>query len=430
MPIKTLLSFLSLGRFLNKRHSLWLRLPLGLGMGFVALFTTFEPVLAREVFHRVVRKNQLQRAARRVSFYARRSWLRLNLSQDMVYVFCNQMNLDELAALRRFLERRVAAHHSGLIACDLAYVSGSAAVEWASLPDHQTELVAALNEFRHDADKVLQAIAETPADPDIIPVEKDRETFSQDCAAAALFAFSQAMKRANCPWFILSGTFLGVVREGNFLSHDYDIDVGIMAEDMDPQSLARLLSSEAAFHCHDLEWQTIIDTAPNGQTRVRRVPVFMKVVHDNGIYIDIFVHHREDQLIWHGSSLFRWDNSAFDLANYQLAGTDLKGPADADRYLTENYGNWRVPVTEFNSALDTTNQSVVKNPLSVAIFLRRIWMAERSNPVGAMVLRRSLARQGFLVGDDASGWTASVVTFYAQVPDQTSTGTALPRRAQ
>jgi len=411
VSIKVLLSFLPVGRLLNKKHPLLLLLPLGLVMAFIALAATFEPVLAREILRRVVMQNQLQRAARRLSFYARRSWLRLNLSQDMVYVFCNQMNLAELAALRRFLQRRVAAHPAGLVACDLAYVSGFAAVEWAEHPQHSQDLLTALTQFRSDADQVLQAIANTPADPALIPVEKNRETFSQDRAAAALAAFSQTMQRLNRPWFILSGTFLGVVREGNFLSHDYDIDVGIMADEVSPQELAALLSEDPAFHCHDLEWQTIFTPTNNGHVTITRQPVFMKIVHESGIYIDIFVHHREADVIWHGSSLFRWDNSAFDLSDYQLAGTVVKGPAEADRYLTENYGNWRVPVTDFNSALDTTNQSVVSNPLSVAIFLRRIWMAEVANPIGAQALRRSLARQGFLIGQEGGAWKVSILGF-------------------
>jgi hypothetical protein len=314
----------------------------------------------------------------------------------MVYVFCNQMTLPELAAQHRFLTRRAKAHAPGLVACDLAYVSAMQAIECATADPRSAETAAALARFHQDADAVLEAIRLTPADLPSLPVEKHPENFALDRAALALADFAAEMHKGGFDWFVLSGTLLGIVREGGFLKHDYDIDAGIMADQVDAVALRAALNAGGIFRCLDLEWQTSFEPDASGQMAVQRRPVFMKILHPNGIYIDVFVHYRAADLIWHASSLFRWDNSAFDLADYRLAGTPVKGPADADRYLTENYGGWRVPVTDFNSALDTTNQSVVRNPLSVAIFLRRIWMARRSNPAGAAALIRALERGGFI----------------------------------
>lgn len=384
------------GRFLNLSHGLWLRLPLGALLWLFGLIATREPILARELARRVIRQDQLHRAARRASFYARRSWLRLNLSRDMVYVFCNQMSPPELEAQHRFLRRRAKAHVPGLVACDLAYVSAMQVLECAAVSSQGAQTTAALARYHHDADQVLEAIRLTPADLPALPVEKHPENFSLDRAAEALADFAAEMAGGGFAWFVLSGTFLGIVREGGFLKHDYDIDAGIMADTVDTEALRHALNTGGVFRCLDMEWQTSFETDDTGQSTVQRRPVFMKILHPNGIYIDVFVHYREGGTIWHASSLFRWDNSAFDLADYKLAGTAVKGPTDADRYLTENYGTWRVPVTTFNSALDTTNQSVVRNPLSVAIFLRRIWMAKRSNPAGAAALIRALKRGGFI----------------------------------
>ncbi|GGW45000.1 hypothetical protein GCM10011452_36580 [Gemmobacter lanyuensis] len=416
-------------RFLNMPHARWTRLPLGGMMWLFTLLATAEPVLAREMARRIIRQDQFHRAARRASFYARRSWMRLHLSRDMIYVFCNQMTLPELAALRRFLERRAPAHPAGLVACDLAYVSGMAVLEEAAAdprPENPA-LQAALEQFRQDADRVLEAIRLTPADLPDLPEEKDRDGFALDRAAVALADFAAEMDRAGAPWFVLSGTLLGIVREGGFLPHDYDIDAGIMADTVDPVALRARLNAGGRFRCTDLEWQTSFDRDGAGQITVTRRPVFMKVCHANGIYIDIFVHYREGGVIWHASSLFRWDNSDFTLSRYELAGTPVLGPADADRYLTENYGTWRIPVTEFNSAFDTTNQSVVRNPLSVAIFLRRIWMGEASNPRGAEALRRALARGGFIAPTGPEGqWQAQAAAFAGMPDAPLSAGAADP----
>lgn len=402
--MKRLLSrLMKSGTFLNMRHPAWMRWPIGVLAAAMTLAITHETALAREIGRRVVRQDEFHRAARRVSFYARRGWTRLNLSRDMVYVFCNQMDLNELAALRRFLGRREKAHAPGLVACDLAYVSAMEAIVLAADASRPQDTARALARFRDDADAVLRAIKDTPADLPKLPEEKDRDNFALDRAAVALAAFGAEMDKLGQEWFILSGTLLGIVREGGFLKHDYDIDAGIMADVVDPAALHAALNASGVFRCSELEWQTTFEPGTEGPCVTRR-PVFMKVSHQNGIYIDIFVHYREGATIWHASSLFRWDNSEFDLAPYTLAGTQVLGPADADRYLTENYGNWRVPVTDFNSALDTTNQNVVRNPLSVAIFLRRIWMAEQANPRGAEALRRSLARGGFIRDEGQGRW--------------------------
>ena len=63
---------------------------------------------------------------------------------------------------------------------------------------------------------------------------------------------------------------------------------------------------------------------------------------------------------------------AFDLADYTLAGVPVLGPADADRYLTENYGDWRTPVTEFNCTTGTPNLVISRTFRSVALFLTRL----------------------------------------------------------
>ena len=42
---------------------------------------------------------------------------------------------------------------------------------------------------------------------------------------------SDVLDEMNISWFLSSGTCLGYFREGKFIDHDYDIDIGIFAED-------------------------------------------------------------------------------------------------------------------------------------------------------------------------------------------------------
>jgi len=46
-------------------------------------------------------------------------------------------------------------------------------------------------------------------------------------------------------WFLISGTFLGLIRENGFLAHDYDIDLGVFDDDIDiPTAIAAINASD------------------------------------------------------------------------------------------------------------------------------------------------------------------------------------------
>lgn len=372
-----------------------MRFFIGFVLSLFTLLATFEVQLASEMFRRCNKHDQFRKAFRRASFYARRSWLNINVSKDQVFVFCTDLTIGELQSLRRFLERRRNNYAPGQIDSDLSYVSAMLTIQSVGCSDYGSML----DLFNNDADQVLRAISKSPADLQEPPVVEEKGNFDVDSAAHALTDFSDLMSQHGFTWFVLSGTLLGIVREGGFLKHDYDIDVGVMGGECDLSALMHALKSDPRFRCDEMDEQVIFKRNSEGLLAVETKPVFMKVSHQGGIHLDIFVHYSEDGITWHASSLFRWDNADFELTEYALAGVAVKGPKDADLYLTENYGNWRVPMVDFNSALDTTNQQIVCNPLSLAIFMRRIWLIKKSCPDDADSLMLFLEKSGFVAAD-------------------------------
>ena len=145
--------------------------------------------------------------------------------------------------------------------------------------------------------------------------------------------------------------------------------------------------------------QTVVETAP-GRHAVERSLALVKLIHENGINVDVFVHHREGGVLWHGSSIHRWENSVFDLAEHTLGGVRVLGPADADRYLTENYGDWRTPVTEFNCTTGTPNLVITRSFRSVALFLTRLGHFAHGDPGEYERLRATLVADGLLRDED------------------------------
>ena len=70
----------------------------------------------------------------------------------------------------------------------------------------------------------------------------------------------------------------------------------------------------------------------------------------------------------------------------------------ADRYLTENYGDWRTPVTEFDCATGTPNIRFPRNLTAVAEHLHIAVLTPRAAEAG--IAREVLLREGYVRGDN------------------------------
>lgn len=157
----------------------------------------------------------------------------------------------------------------------------------------------------------------------------------------ALLDLQFVLGRADIPFFLVSGTFLGCVREGRLLGHDKDIDVGVW-DDVAPARVVEAVKTSGSFLLH-----------------AQRSPNTLRLSHLNGVAVDIFWHHREEASYWHGGVKVRWHNTPFTLTPRDFLGSSFLAPADADCYLTENYGDWRLPAKDFDCAYDTPNAEVV-----------------------------------------------------------------------
>jgi len=177
----------------------------------------------------------------------------------------------------------------------------------------------------------------------------------------------------NSRLFIISGTFLGCIRERDFIKHDYDIDLGIMEDDISTGFLDAINNLEG-FRAPVLDFPCFKEYDHQTEELCFKKcskPSLIKLFSSSGLQIDIFTHYLEDQTIWHGSSLHRWDNSYFELVEYDFLGLSVLGPKDYEQYLTENYGDWRTPVKEFNCSTGTPNTAIANTSKNECYFLKR-----------------------------------------------------------
>jgi hypothetical protein len=170
-----------------------------------------------------------------------------------------------------------------------------------------------------------------------------------DDAKIALADLKRDLDRFGVEFFLISGTLLGCHREGTLLGHDKDIDVGIM-QGPDPAALKRHLTSTGRF-----------------RPMPSKEPALIKLRHINDTNIDVFVHWSENDRLIHRGNLVSWWNTPFKLQPVEFLGAPYLVPQEADRYLTENYGNWQVPEPNFDTFIDTPNM-IVNEPVALAWF--------------------------------------------------------------
>lgn len=167
---------------------------------------------------------------------------------------------------------------------------------------------------------------------------KEENKYCPNLAQATLLDTKKTLDFFQIPFFLISGTLLGMVREGKLLEHDYDIDIGI-DESIEYEKIAFAFASTGLFEPVENNFQNY----------------FFSFTHINGIKVDIFIHYKINQKYRHRTSYVAWDNTYFNLKFHKFLNEDFLIPENPEKYLEENYGNWQFPAPNYNTLLDTPN---------------------------------------------------------------------------
>ena len=382
--------------FLNRSHSPTFRHGVGAAAYAGTLAATGRPSIARLVRTQFV-QDETKYGFRLAGWVLRRGWPGVETVTDDFFDFTLGAEPADLAALDAFIAARRDSLPEHLWRADDLFVR-SARIH-SQLDAGAGDIEDLRNDFYAHADALLPLIsaATGTAPPPGAPREGD---FDLDDARSALADLASALPVPQWKWYVISGTFLGLVRERGFLAHDYDIDVGITYDAERMPVMIAALEADPRFVVKKVDDAQSVVRAQDGRYGVERALALVKLIHTNGINVDVFVHHVSGEMMWHGSSLHQWENTAFDLAAYTLGGVDVLGPADADRYLTENYGDWRTPVTDFNCTTGTPNLVITRSFRSIALFLTRLAHFSEGDPEEYSKLRDTLLADGLLAEDD------------------------------
>ncbi|MGM8930647.1 hypothetical protein [Salinicola halophyticus] len=193
-----------------------------------------------------------------------------------------------------------------------------------------------------EAKLVMQQVELEPVrQPKVQPARSEAQKRRwQEKAGLALAQLKEDLAQFDIDFFLVSGTLLGCIREGTILGHDTDIDVGLMP-DVSMKSLRNAIKHSSRFKLQEIVSENTL-----------------YVIHPNGVKIDLFRHYEENGKLYHGGIKCRWWNSPFQLVKADFLDNSYWIPEDTDTYLTENYGDWRTPVVNFETFLETPNLEV------------------------------------------------------------------------
>jgi len=204
-------------------------------------------------------------------------------------------------------------------------------------------------------DRALELLADNQLDQEKVELKPSQETrpgeresiktFDLNKANKALSDLSEMANAKGTPVFLVSGTLLGCIREGQLLSHDKDIDVGIVGWE-NQYTLCMALQESGLF--------TVSAQHLKGQDTF-----YIPICHNaTGMWIDIFVYHPQGQHWVTGVDFFfgyrqTFAFTPFELKEVEFLGVNMKIPAEAELNLTENYGEWRTPDPGYLSHLES-----------------------------------------------------------------------------
>lgn len=348
-------------------------LMFGVGAWFATFFFTFDSAFA-SIASRHFFANRFKIGLRFLAWCVRYGWPKKQVAHDPLFICTLFLTDAELVSLAKSVNKRRQGVPLWLVSSDLICIYANLA--------HAALLKGDKHQYSHW--HALHAREAEQAFPQMERVGGGQRRLAQIVGQQARFVapadadlalrdFASACERLGTEWFVVSGTLLGVVREGDWLAHDYDIDVGIMVDRFPGEILIEELTRDGSYELIKFDRQVRFFTLADS-TMIEEVPSCIKLVHRTGVPIDIFIHHREEETCWHGSAINRWNNSKFELVPYSFRGHTVLGPRDFDRYLTENYGDWRVPVKNFHSTdgSGTPNLVLVRNLFVIGLGIKRM----------------------------------------------------------
>jgi hypothetical protein len=160
-------------------------------------------------------------------------------------------------------------------------------------------------------------------------------------------AFHDALASVGIRAWLQGGALLGLMRDGDLIAWDKDVDFGVMHDDWHSDGAVALEHAGFAFSREFSE--------PGGHYQSRWVR--------DGVEFDLFHHYRRNDTVycavWGPQGPFAVAWPTFTLEPLRVGGVNVLAPRDPIGYLEHQYGDWRTPRPDWVYYRDQLNMEAL-----------------------------------------------------------------------
>jgi phosphorylcholine metabolism protein LicD len=182
-------------------------------------------------------------------------------------------------------------------------------------------------------------------------------------AKKILFDVVDLLEEQNIGYHLEGGTLLGMVRDNGIIPWDWDIDLSFLAEDTDKFLKVYDMLKEKGYKITNRRLKKTVPPFRKGNYRIFKVkPFLLSILKEcipffKRIYVtaDIFVKYRDDSRVYWiaKEKIMRVDKRYYEsYETIECYGREFRVPNHYKDYLTEKYGDWSVPVKEWDCSRD------------------------------------------------------------------------------
>ena len=166
-----------------------------------------------------------------------------------------------------------------------------------------------------------------------------------------LFDILNIFEELNIRHWIDDGTLLGIIRDGELIPWDHDVDIGISGK-----SAEKVVKNWYKFFPKYLVRKKTVNSIwlPGDIWDIKVRTPWEKLIHIN-FHIDLFVKYKvNSHYHWIDCGAFKHIADKFydNLDSIAWEGRDVPIPCNVEEYLNIRYGNWRIPDKNYEPSLD------------------------------------------------------------------------------
>jgi hypothetical protein len=164
-----------------------------------------------------------------------------------------------------------------------------------------------------------------------------------------LIDITDSLRKFNCTHWLSSGTLLGFYREGGFISHDHDIDLGAKFEGFDPNAVEDILSK-------GFTWGGVLGYAKDSMQLIFarhniKCDIFFHYINKNNEqYCSAFSSFAQNGHWYSVGECRRRDyiHKPFGVKEKQYMGHNFFVPEDELSYIKTAFGStWQTPISSW-----------------------------------------------------------------------------------